>query len=137
MQRSSFTLRYRPEVGKVMNFGYRFTRDSLEQLDWSTQWPATSKWTTLARWNYSLRDRRLLEGLAGLEYNAGCWVARFVAHRFASSTLEYATSFFVQLELTGVSRVGPNPLDLLRQNITGYTKTNEPATSDRNPFPAY
>ncbi len=137
MQRSNFTLRYRPESGKVMNFGYRFTRDSLEQVDWSTQWPVTSKWSAVARWNYSLQDRRLLEGIAGLEYNAGCWAARFVAHRFVSSTQEYTTTFFLQLELTGVSRLGPNPLDLLKQNIGGYSKANEPAVIDRSPFPSY
>lgn len=137
MVRSNFALRYRPEVGKVANFGYRFTRGALEQLDLSTQWRLTSKWSGLARWNYSLRDSRMLEGLTGVEYNAGCWGARFVAHRFVSSTQEYVTSFFLQLELTGVSRIGPNPLDTLRQNIVGYTDTTEPPPSDRSPFPAY
>ncbi|MEX0960800.1 MAG: LPS-assembly protein LptD [Burkholderiales bacterium] len=136
-ERSNFALRYRPEAGKVLNFGYRFTREALEQLDLSTQWRLTSKWTGLARWNYSLRDSRMLEGLTGLEYNAGCWGARFVAHRFVSSTQDYVTSFFLQLELTGLSRIGPNPLETLRQNITGYTETTEPQPSGRSPFPAY
>jgi hypothetical protein len=29
------------------------------------------------------------------------------------------------LELNGVARVGSNPLDVLKQNIAGYTKINE------------
>ncbi len=135
-ERANLTLRYRPEGGKVLNFGYRFTRDSLEQLDLSTQWPLSQKWSALGRWSYSLPESQLLEGLAGLEYNAGCWAARLVAHRFVSGVDEYVTSFFLQLELTGVSRIGPNPLDVLRQNISGYQSGMKPA-SERNAFPGY
>lgn len=137
MERSNLALRYQPGIGKVMNFGYRFTRDTLEQVDLSSQWPIGGRWTGLARWNYTLRDKRLLEGLAGVEYNAGCWAARFVVHRFVSATQEYINAMFFQLELNGVSRIGSNPLELLRQNVTGYTKTNEPPPAERNPFPAY
>lgn len=137
VERSNMALRYQPEAGKVMNFGYRFTRDTLEQVDLSSQWPIGGRWTGLARWNYTLRDKRLLEGLAGLEYNAGCWAARFVVHRFVSATQEYVNAIFFQLELNGVSRIGSSPIDVLRQNVTGYTKTNEPQAVEFNPFPAY
>ena len=137
MERSNVALRYQPGIGKVMNFGYRFTRDALEQLDLSSQWPIGGHWTGLARWNYTLRDKRLLEGLAGVEYNAGCWAARFVVHRFVSATQEYINAMFFQLELNGVSRIGSNPLELLRQSVTGYAKTNEPPPEERNSFPAY
>ncbi len=79
----------------------------------------------------------MLEGLAGLEYNAGCWAARVVLHRFVSATQEYVNSMFFQLELNGVSRIGSNPLEVLRQNISGYTKTNELQPPEMNPFPSY
>ncbi|MGH8864279.1 MAG: LPS-assembly protein LptD, partial [Burkholderiales bacterium] len=137
MEQSNVALRYQPEIGKVMNFGYRFTRDTLEQVDLSSQWPIGRRWTGLARWDYDLRDQRLLEGLAGVEYNAGCWAARFVMHRFVSATQEYINAMFFQLELNGVSRIGSNPLGVLRQSVTGYAKTNEPPPAERNPFPAY
>ncbi len=125
VERSNHELRYRPEPGKVINLAYRFTRELQDQTDISTQWPLTSKWSGLARWNYSLRDKKTLEGLAGLEYNAGCWTARLVAHHFVKSADDYTTAFFLQLELSGVSRIGLNPLDTLRSNIRGYTKTDE------------
>ncbi len=137
MEQSNAALRYQPAIGKVMNFGYRFTRDTLEQVDLSSQWPIGGRWTGLARWNYTLRDKRVLEALAGVEYNAGCWAARFVMHRFVSSTQEYVNAMFFQIELNGVSRIGSNPLDLLRQNVTGYAKTNEPPQAEPNPFPVY
>lgn len=135
-ERSNLVLRYRPDLGKVANLGYRFTRDSLEQVDVSAQWPLSSKWTALGRWSHSLPENQLLEGLAGLEYNAGCWAARFVAQRFVSGVDNYVSSFFLQLELTGMSRIGPNPLDVLRQNISGYESTVR-STADRSAFPAY
>jgi len=137
VERSNAALRYQPEIGKILNLGYRFTRDSLEQVDISTQWPLGGRWNGLARWNYTLQDNRLLEGLAGVEYNAGCWSARFVMHRFASATQEYVNAMFLQLELNGVSRIGSNPYDVLRQNISGYTRVNETAPAGVNPFPSY
>ncbi|HEX7812487.1 MAG TPA: LPS-assembly protein LptD [Burkholderiales bacterium] len=137
VERSNAALRYQPGIGKLLNFGYRFTRDSLEQVDLSAQWPLGGRWSGLARWNYTLQDKHLLEGLAGLEYNAGCWSARIVLHRFVSATQEYVNSMFFQLELNGVSRIGSNPLEVLRQNISGYTKTNESPPAEFNPFPSY
>ena len=121
-ERSNVALQYRPEPGKVLNTAYRFTREQQEQVDFSTQWPLTSKWSGLARWNYSIEFDKVLEGLVGLEYNAGCWTTRLVAHHFVTSVDEYSTSFFLQLELNGVSSLGLNPLDTLRSNISGYTK---------------
>jgi LPS-assembly protein len=114
--------RYRPQPGKALNLSYRYTRDLLEQVDLAAQWPVTRRWTGLMRWNYSLADKSLVEGLAGLEYNAGCWAARFVVHSFVTSTQERSEAFFAQLELSGLSRLGISPLDLLSQSIVGYQR---------------
>lgn len=114
--------RYQPEAGKVVNLGYRFTRNSLRQTDVSVQWPLTAHWRGVARWNYSLQDRRLLEALGGLEYNESCWTVRMVAQRFATATKETSTGFFIQLELRDLVRVGSDPLDVLQQGIPGYTQ---------------
>lgn len=114
--------RYQPQPGKVLNLVYRSTTGAVRQTDISAQWPITSEWTVLARWNYSLLDRRMLEGLAGFEYNGGCWIFRAVAHRFATAIQQASTSVFLQLELGGVSRIGTNPLDVLKSNIAGYVR---------------
>ena len=94
-------------------------------MDISTQWPVTRNLSVLARYNWSVKDRKLLEGLAGFEYNAGCWQVRAVAHRFITATQQYSTSFQIQLELSGLSRIGINPLDTIRQNISGYRRSDE------------
>jgi LPS-assembly protein len=75
----------------------------------------------VGRLNYSLLDDRLIEAVAGLEYSEGCWAMRVVAQRFATAPQLETTSLFLQLELTGLGRLGSNPLDLLSRKVPGYT----------------
>ena len=127
-QRSNVAARYNAEGGRIFNFSYRFTRESLKQVDVSVQWPfgkVAPAWTLLARANHSLKDKRLIEGLLGVEYNQGCWEFRLVAHRFATSTQQYSNSIQFQLELKGLSKLGINPLETLRQNIPGYQRSDD------------
>ena len=129
-QKTNVAARYNAEGGRLLNFSYRFTRDSLKQIDVSTQWPFGSKapaWTLLARANYSIQDRRLIEGLLGVEYNQGCWEFRLVAHRFATAAEIYSNSIQFQLELKGLSKLGINPLETLKQNISGYRRSDDRA----------
>jgi LPS-assembly protein len=123
-EKFNLAARYQPEAGKVLNLGYRFSRNSLRQVDVSTQWPLAEHWHGMARWNYSLQDRRLLEALGGLEYNQSCWTLRLVMQRFATATQQTSTGFFIQLELNGLVRVGADPLSTLRLSVPGYVKTN-------------
>lgn len=127
-QRANIAARYNAEEGRILNFSYRYTRDSLKQVDISAQWPfgkVAPAWTLLARANHSFQDRRLIEGLLGVEYNRGCWELRLVAHRFATATQQYSNSFQFQLELKGLSKLGINPLETLRQNIPGYRRSDD------------
>jgi LPS-assembly protein len=94
-------------------------------VDVSGQWPLFGGWYGVGRYGYSLRDRRLLATLGGLEYNGGCWVARVVVERFATSLDSVNNTFFVQLELNGLSSIGSNPLDVLSRNIPGYGRINQ------------
>jgi LPS-assembly protein len=125
IQNSTVSARYLPEPGKTLNLSYRYNRELLNQIDISSQWPLSGRWYGLMRYNYSLTDSKVLEAIGGLEYNAGCWATRAVVHRLTTATAEVTNAFFVQLELNGVSQLGPNPLDILKQSIPGYTKTNE------------
>ncbi|MBA3904656.1 MAG: hypothetical protein C0522_13465 [Rhodocyclaceae bacterium] len=129
--------RWQPDFAKVLNASYRFRRDvagatpvaGIRQIDVSGQWPLGRGWYGVGRYNYSLREGRLVESLGGLEYDGGCWVARFVVQRFATTTGTANTAFFVQLELNGFSRIGSNPLEMLKRNVSGYGRINQP-TSD-------
>ena len=131
-QKANIATRYQPEPRKILNLAYRSTIDLIRQTDVSFQWPVTPQWTALGRWNYSTRDHRTLEALAGFEYDGGCWAFRAVGHRFVTALNAVSTSIFLQLELNGVSRIGSNPLDVLRRNVGGYTRLDPraPRTDD-------
>ncbi len=122
--------RYQPEAGKTLNAGYRYTRDQLGvaglgQFDISGQWPVFGGWHAVGRFNYSTKDRRMVESVAGLEYDGGCWVGRVVFQRLATQTQLTNTALFFQLELNGFAKVGSSPLDILRRSVPGYGVINQ------------
>jgi LPS-assembly protein len=124
-QQFDVAARYNPRPGSLVNAAYRYTQGQVKQVDLSAQWPVTAELSAVARWNWSILDKKLVEGLVGFEYNAGCWELRAVAHRFITGTQQVSTSFQIQLELSGLSRIGISPLETLRQNISGYRRSDE------------
>lgn len=120
---------WRDGPGRVLNADFRYTNGryatAVKQIDLSAQWPLAPKWYGMGRLNYSLRDSRLVEGLAGVEYNAGCWSLRGVVQRLATTENAVSNAFFLQLELRGLTKLGPNPLDILKRSISGYAKSDE------------
>ena len=119
--RSRFS--YQPETGKALNLGYRFTRGQLQQATISSSWPLplVKGWQGVGRLNYSFRSNEIIEGFAGLEYNACCWTARVVLQHLVTSSTTTNTTVYVQLELNGLLQIGSNPMKLLG-SIPGYTK---------------
>lgn len=121
ISRANYGVSWKPAPKKVLNLTYR--RDlanELRQVDVSGQWPLSNRWYGVGRINYSLEDGNVSEGILGLEYKADCWIFRMVAQRTPTSTGEANTSLFFQLELSGLARLGSDPLEALRQNVTGY-----------------
>ncbi|WP_233556317.1 LPS-assembly protein LptD [Noviherbaspirillum sedimenti] len=135
MVRDNYGVRWQPGPMRVLNLQYR--RDvanllsPLEQIDMSAQWPMSQRWYGVGRVNYSLNDKKTAEALLGLEYKADCWIFRVVAQRTPTAANTATTGFFVQLELNGLSRIGSNPLEALRQNIPGYQLINQPGGNSR------
>jgi LPS-assembly protein len=82
----------------------------------------------VGRFDYSLRDRRMSTSIVGLEYDAGCWVTRLVAERQSTGSNSATTRWMLQLELVGLSRLGSNPLSVLKDNIPGYTLLRDSPT---------
>ena len=134
--RANYTVSWRPEPKKVLNLSYRIdVPNELRQIDVSGQWPIADRWYGVARINYSLDNNYaerntnplnvppangLSEGLLGLEYKADCWIFRVVAQRIPTSTGESNSSLFFQLELSGLAKLGSDPLSALRTSIPGY-----------------
>jgi LPS-assembly protein len=140
-ERVNAGVRWMPAPGKSLSLSYTYssqyvdpigTQSQLNQWDLSGQWPINMNWTLLGRWNYSVLDHKTLEGVAGVEYNAGCWVVRLVGQRLTTTTQTTTNSVYLQVELTGLARFGTSPLDMLRRSVPGYVKTNDPTVSPRD-----
>ena len=139
--RSLISARFQPGPFRTLSAAYRLTRGASEQLDIGWQWPIYARERSSAqgsngndcrgtlygvgRINYSMRDSRITDSLAGLEYDAGCWIGRLVAERISTGRAEATTRLLLQLELVGLSRLGSNPLSVLKDNIPGYTLLRE------------
>ncbi len=163
--RSIIGARYSPGPFRTVSATYRLARGLNEQLELGWQWPlggwasaaqaaneskrlggpsltgdngCRSTWYAVGRVNYSLRDTRVTDSVLGLEYDAGCWVARLVAERLSTGASQATTRFMFQLELVGLSRIGSNPLKVLKDNIPGYRLLRDerraPALNDERAF---
>lgn len=121
-EKGDINLQYRPAPESVMNVGYRFRRNNIEQLDGSVAWPIGERWSAYGRMVYSLEDKKALDQFAGLEYRACCWRLRMVTRRYVSNRNgDVDTSFLLQLELNGLSSVGVGADTFLEQAIRGYS----------------
>ncbi len=131
-ERFNLGMRYQPDFAKVLNVGYRFSRDILEDVDLSAQWPLGGRWYGVGRVTRSLKERRVTEAVAGIEYvsECGCWVFRTAAHRFATNPDRVTNALFFQLELNGLGSIGASPVNLLKRSVPGYGMINDPV-SDR------
>ncbi|MGQ3052181.1 MAG: LPS-assembly protein LptD [Roseateles sp.] len=142
--RSVLRLRYSPGPFKTVSVAYRLARAQSEQVELAWQWPiygqpvtsrgADSKacggaWYSAGRVQYSLRDRRLTDSVVGFEYDAGCWVWRVGVERLSTGRAETNTRLMLQLELVGLSQLGSNALNVLKDNVPGYRRLS----SDRSP----
>jgi LPS-assembly protein len=160
--RSIVGARYSPGPYRTVAATYRLALGSSEQVELAWQWPVwgatpgaasaaadlragnptrsgnscSGSWYSVGRVNYSTRDSRITESLFGMEYDAGCWIARVVAERQSTAVNEATTRLLLQLELVGLSRLGTNPLQVLKDNIPGYRLLREDRTPV-NPLNVY
>jgi len=139
--------RYSPGNYRVVSAAYRVQRGSSEQLDLGWQWPINDlwgdkgqnlgagrgegegRWYSVGRLNVSLKDRRLVDSIVGLEYDAGCWLGRIVIERLQSSTSSSNKRILFQLEFVGFTRLGSNALQTLKDNIPRYQFLREQVTT--------
>ncbi|NML16290.1 LPS-assembly protein LptD [Azohydromonas sp. G-1-1-14] len=163
VSRSVLGVNYSPGPYRTLSARYRFTRGFVgeqlvsqqaaanEQLELGWQWPVygpapgalirgsggggTCKGSLygVGRVVYNLRDSRITDSIAGFEYDAGCWIARVVGERVSTGRAEATTRLMLQLELVGLSRLGSNPLQLLKDNVPGYRLLREEVRSPPPP----
>lgn len=153
--RATVGARYTPSPYRVLNAAYRFQRGVSEQIDVSWQWPLNDLWGDsgsaavpggglgegryygVGRLNYSLNENRMVDTLLGVEYDAGCWLARVVIGRVQTSASSSTSSIKFELEFVGFTRVGVSPLQALKSNISRYQNLREPGGSNNSRFSNY
>jgi LPS-assembly protein len=124
-------VRYSPAPAAVASLAYRYIdpaytagAGTINTVDVAAQWPLGRGFYGVGRMSYDIEGSKVVEVLGGLEYNGGCWIVRAVVQQFQTATAQQTSSFFIQLELNGVARIGSNPIELLRRSIPGYTLLN-------------
>ncbi|MEJ2140234.1 MAG: LPS-assembly protein LptD [Gammaproteobacteria bacterium] len=116
--RTSARVQYKPDDSKAINLGYRYVRESLEQVDVAAAWAISEQWSAIARYNYSLLEDKPLDQFVGLEYESCCWAIRVLGRRsVARSTGQSDSSISFQFELKGFSNVGSSSITGLERDI--------------------
>jgi LPS-assembly protein len=153
-QRSIVGVRYSPGPFRTLSATYRLSRNLTEQMEVGWQWPIYGRTPDavaanpqagackgalygVGRVNYSMRDSRITDSIFGLEYDAGCWIGRIVAERLSTGRSDATTRLLLQLELVGLSRLGSNPLQVLKDNVPGYRLLREERDITSSPFSSY
>jgi LPS-assembly protein len=138
----SVTASYRPEVRKLLNVSYKRTVNpsdvttTTDQYEVSGQWPVARHWYGIARYNYDLISNQVLNRVVGLEYDADCWVVRFVQRHYKNTSTLATSEVYMQIDFKGFSGIGSNPINLIRFNIPGYEPiSHNPAPI--SPFESY
>jgi LPS-assembly protein len=138
----SVTASYRPEVRKLLNVSYKRTVNpsdvttTTDQYEISGQWPVARQWYGIARYNYDLISNQVLNRVVGLEYDADCWVVRFVQRHYKNTSTLATSEVYMQIDFKGFSGIGSNPINLIRFNIPGYEPiSHNPAPI--SPFESY
>ncbi len=139
--------RYSPGNYRVLTGTYRYQRNVSEQIDIGWQWPINDlwgdrgqdlgrgrgqgegRWYSVGRLNYSLDEGKLVNAVAGFEYDAGCWLGRVVLERLQTSAATANQRVMFQLEFVGLTRLGVNPLKSLRDNIPNYQLLREQSSA--------
>lgn len=130
LSKENYFLHYQSDARHLFNIGYRKRlKDNLtdiEQTDTSFVYAINREYSGVVRWNYSLKDRKNIDGIAGIAYNSCCWAIQVLAHsRLQNSTTSsgaYDNSILVQFVFKGLGSLsGSKARTTLEDSIYGYT----------------
>jgi len=142
----SSSLHYVDEQYRILNVGYRYSRDpvslspldintatgaTLNQLDVTSLWPLNNQWAVIARANYDFTYDAELDTFAGLEYTDCCYRVRLLARQwvdfdFSDDFMEnlnsddYDRGVFIEVQLRGFGTISQRISNLLDDAMYGY-----------------
>jgi LPS-assembly protein len=150
VQRAVVSARYHPGPFKTLSLTYRFASGTSDASGSSKQYEVGGQWPVyhrdphangcggtlyaVGRVDYSVTDSRATYAIGGLEYDAGCWIGRFMVERTSTGSNQSTTHLVLQLELNGLSTLGTGSLRVLKDNVPGYQPLrNDPGASAETP----
>ncbi len=105
-ERNTIDLTYRHTRDLQLKAAYRYTRDNIETGEGGFNWQVTPSWRFHGHELYDIRNDRNQEAELGLRYDSCCWgVAFAIRERFITDLEPQERSFYVELELKGLSSI--------------------------------
>lgn len=159
---ASFRARYLLKDDGIVNLAYRHRRnplynpqlpfdrlynnpDLIEQADLSFLYPINPTWSLVGRYYYSIKDRKALETVAGVQWDSCCIAVRLVGRQYIHNREgDLNDSIMLEIEFKGLGSAGQDTRRTLRRAILGYYRddlylvpppsiTNAPADPEPDP----
>ena len=117
----------------IVNFSYHYRRGLLEQYSASAVYPVSDRWRLVGSATWSVPDRRMVEMLAGVQYDSCCVSLRLVDRSYVNLA-NYAfgvvpsgvpvnqrdNAIMFEVVFKGLGSTGGQIDPLLRRDILGY-----------------
>jgi len=118
---STIGLQRRIRTDGVLNLTYRYRRGLIEQIDASTEFPINDNWKLVGRYDYSLRDKKVVDTFAGLEWDGCCTAARVLFRHYVRDFKgNENNAIFFEVEFKGLGEYGQQTENFLHHAIMGY-----------------
>ncbi len=129
------TLELQRRVGEdgIVNFAYRYRRGLLEQYSASAVYPLSARWRLVSSAAWSVPDGRMVEALAGVQFDSCCISVRLVARSYvnqgnfgfgpASTQVNLNrrdNAVLFEIVFKGLGATGGQIEPLLQRDILGY-----------------
>ncbi len=133
LSQENYFLHFKSDARHLFNIGYRkrlvVNSDviDIEQTDTSFVYAFNRNYSGLVRWNYSLKDDKDIDTIAGISYDSCCWSIQLLAQRLlrnSTTSDAYDNAILVQFVFKGLGSLsGSKAQHTLEQSIYGYTDT--------------
>lgn len=117
----------------IVNFAYRYRRGLLEQYSASAVYPLSARWRLVGSAAWSVPDRRMVEALAGVQFDSCCISLRLVARSYVNqgnygfgpastqpSLNRRDNAVLFEIVFKGLGSTGGQIEPLLQRDILGY-----------------
>lgn len=117
----------------IVNFSYRYRRGLMEQYGASVVYPLSERWRLVGGATWSVPDRRIVEALAGVQYDSCCVSLRLVDRNYVNQGYygfgpapagtilnQRNNAIMFEVVFKGLGSSGGQIDPLLRRDILGY-----------------